>query len=133
MSDFDSLLRSIAKRPAMYVGKCSIRAVSAYLDGYDHALGDVGRGEPPLSGWGRWVESRFLISHAAWHWTRILLHIYGDDWAAIQALPELHREFLARRAEVGVEGIEDEHRRRFIAEYGEEWHEPAETRTTIEM
>ena len=39
MPDFDSLLRSIAKRPAMYVGKCSVVAVSAYLDGYDHAQG----------------------------------------------------------------------------------------------
>jgi hypothetical protein len=133
MSDFDSLLRSIAERPALYVGKCSIRAISAYLEGYDHALKDVGRDELPLSGWVRWVESRSLISHPAWHWTRILLHIYCDDRAAIQALTELHREFLARRAEVGVEGIEDELRRRLIAVSGEEWHESADTLTTYEM
>lgn len=133
MSDFDALLRSISKRPAMYVGKCSIRAISAYLDGYNHALGDVGRDEPPLSGWGCWVESRFLISHPAWHWTRILLHVHGDDRAAIEALPELHREFLARRADIGVEGIEEERGRRIFAEYGREWGEPSETSTTCEM
>ncbi|WP_422931844.1 hypothetical protein [Singulisphaera sp. PoT] len=132
MSDFASLLRSIARRPAMYVGTCSLRAISAYLEGYCHALKDVGRDELPLSGWMRWVESRYLISHPAWSWARILMHVYGDDRAAIEALPELHRAFLARRAEIGVEGVEDEHRRRFIAEYGREWHEPAETKTTID-
>ena len=101
--------------------------------GYDHALGDVGRGELPLSGWMRWVESRFLISHPAWHWTRILLHAYGSDRAAIEALPQLHQEFLARRTIIGVEGIEDEHRRRFIAEFGQDWYEPAVTQTTAEV
>ena len=130
MSDFESLLQSIAGRPAMYVGRCSLRAVSAYLDGYNHASGDLGRGELPLSGWGHWVEWHFLISHPAWHWTRILLHAYRTDRAAIEALPQLYQEFLARRAAIGVEGIVDEHRRRFIAEYGQDWHEPAETSTT---
>jgi hypothetical protein len=132
MPDFESLLRSIASRPAMYVGRCSLRAVSAYLDGYDHASGDLGQPELPLSGWGHWVESRFLISHPAWHWTRILLHAYGTDRAAIEALPQLYQEFLARRAAIGVEGIVDEHGRRFIAEYGQDWHEPAETSTTAD-
>jgi hypothetical protein len=133
MSDLDSLLRSIARRPSMYVGKCYVRAVSTYLDGYDHALGDLGRDELPLSGWGRWVESRFFISHPAWPWTRILRHVYSSDRAAIEALPQLHQEFLARRAIIGVEGIEDEHGRSFIAEYGQDWYEPAETSTTSEV
>jgi hypothetical protein len=132
MPDFESLLQSIARRPAMYVGKCSLRAVSAYLDGYDHASGDLGQAELPLSGWGHWVESRFLISHPAWHWTRILLHAYGTDRAAIEALPQLYQEFLACRAAIGVEGIVDEHGSRFIAEYGQDWHEPAETSTTAD-
>ena len=130
MSDFESLLQSIAERPAMYVGRCSLRAVSAYLDGYNHALGDLGRAELPLSGWGHWVESRFLISHPAWHWTRILLHVYRTDRAAIEALPQLYQEFLAHRAVVGIEGIVDGHARRFIAEYGQDWHETTETSTT---
>jgi hypothetical protein len=129
MPDFESLLRSIAKRPAMYVGMCSIRSVSDYLQGYDHALSDAGQSETPLAGWGRWVEGRFLISHPAWHWTRILLHVYGSDQAAIEALPQLHREFLAQREELGIDGIESQHRRRFIAEYGQDWHEPPTTET----
>jgi len=132
MREFTAWLQSIAKRPAIYVGKCSIRAVSDYLHGYCHALGDVGHAETPLDGWGRWIELRFLISHPAWHWTRILLHICGSDLAAIEALPQLHEEFLAQRATLGVEGIEHEHRRRFIAEHGQGWYEPSGTRTTID-
>jgi len=130
MSDFRALLHSLAKRPAMYVGKCSVRAVSDYLNGYCHALGDVGHVETPLDGWVRWVESRFLISHPAWHWTRILLHVYGSDRAAIEALPQLHEEFLAQRAVLGVKGIEGEHRRRLIAKHGQDCYEPPATNTT---
>jgi hypothetical protein len=132
MSNFESLLRSIAKRPGMYVGKCSLRAVSDYLSGYDYALHDLGCAELPLSGWMSWVEARFLISHPAWHWTRILLHAYGTDQAALEALPQLYQEFLARRAAIGVEGIEAEHTSRFIDKYGQTLHEPAETSTTVD-
>lgn len=131
--DFVALLDAIAKRPAMYVGRCSLRLVSAYLDGYDHAIGDLGISEMPLTGWGRWVELRFLISHPAWHWTRILRHVFGSDAAAIEALPGLYRQFLLRREALGVEGIEAEHHRRFMAEYGQDWHEPPETDTIIDV
>lgn len=57
------------------------------------------------------------------------MHIYGDDGAAIEALPGLYREFLAHRAAVGVAGIEEEQERRF-REYSLNCHEPAETHTT---
>ena len=132
MPDFQALLHSIAKRPAMCVGRCSIRDVGHYLDGYCHALSDQGHAETPLVGWMRWVELQFLISHPAWHWTRILLHIYGDDRAAIEALPELHRQFLAERTLIGVDGIEAALDRRLIQVHGEPWYEPAATNTTID-
>ena len=80
--------------------------------------------------WGRWVESRFLISHPAWHWTRILLHVHGSDRAAIEALPALYREFLSQREALGAEGIEAERLRRFSAAYGEDYYEPPATTTT---
>jgi hypothetical protein len=132
MSGFEVLLQNIAKRPGMYVGKCSIRAVSHYLDGYSHALVDVGHTETPLDGWMRWIESRFLISDPAWHWTRILLHVYGSDQAAIEALPLLHKEFLARRAAIGVRGIEDEQERRLIAKHGTVCYRPSDTSTILD-
>jgi hypothetical protein len=132
MHEFVALLDAIARRPAMYVGCCSLRLVSVYLEGYDHAIGDVGITETPLAGWGRWVELRFLISHPAWHWTRILLHVFGSDAASIEALPSLYREFLPRRKALGVEGIEVECNRRFMAEYGQVWYEPRVTGTTAD-
>ncbi len=131
MPDFQALLRSIAIRPAMYIGQCSIRSVSDYLSGYCHALNDLGHAETPLDGRLRWVKLRFLISHPAWHWTRILMHIYGSDQAAIAALPDLHREFRAERAVLGVDGIEAALAQRLIEEHGKPWYEPSATNTTI--
>lgn len=91
---FVTLLESMALRPAMYVGGCSLRHVANYISGYDHALQDGGLAETPLAGWVRWVEWRFLICHPAWHWTRILLHFYGvtrppsSASGSIQRVPE---------------------------------------------
>jgi hypothetical protein len=133
MQEFESLLESIAKRPEMWVGECSVRAVRNYLEGYCHASAALCDTETPLDGWGFWLESRFLISHPAWGWTRILLHAYGSDRAAIEAIPQLHREFLAQRAALGVEGIYCERTRRLIAEYGQDWGEPLVTNTTSDV
>jgi len=132
MNTFRTLLNDITKRPGMYVGTCSVRAVSDYLYGYDHAMVDngiCGHEDSPLYGWMRWVELHFLISSSAWNWTRILLHVYGSDQAALAALPALYDEFLQLRALIGPHGIEAERERRFITEYGESWHVPEITAT----
>ena len=96
---FANLLDAIARRPAMYVGTCSLPAVTFLLDGYCLAQEDMGK-ESPLDGWMRWIELRFGICHSAWHWTRILLHVYESDSAAISALPCLFAEFGADREHV---------------------------------
>ena len=132
MNTFRTLLDDITKRPGLYVGSSSIKAVSDYLDGYEHAMidnGTCGEEDRPLYGWMRWVELRFLISSSAWDWTRILLHVYGSDQAALDALPALYDRFLQQRASIGVHGIETERDQRFMAEYGEDWHVPADTIT----
>ncbi len=100
--------------------------------GYCDACERLGCSQTPLDGWGQWVQLRFLISHPAWHWTRILLHVYGSDLASIEALPILHREFLAVRVSLGIEGIFPELRRRLVFEYGQDWHQPSETNTVRE-
>ncbi len=125
MIDLVSLLRSIAKRPGLYVGTCSIELVGHYLDGYIHALRDTGHSDLLFDGaWIRWVESRFLVASPAWGWPRILLHGYGSHQAAIEALPHLYEEYLDQRSRIGIEGIEAERKRRLIAEHGREWYEP---------
>jgi hypothetical protein len=115
MADFKRLLESITRQPAMYVGSDSLFAVSHFLSGYDLALEDLGR-ESPLVGWKDWVELRFGICSPAWHWTRILIHVYGSDAAAIEALPKLFTEFEADCKQIGVEGIGQNHDREFAAQ-----------------
>ena len=130
MATFRDLLGQICARPAMYVGHCSLVSVSNYLTGYCHCLSDTGQEETPMDGFMRWTEMRFRIRHPAWHWTRILLHAYGNDWAAISALPALFDEFVVDREQLGIEGIEAETTKRLKAEYGKDWGEPEQTTTT---
>jgi histidine triad (HIT) family protein len=123
MTTFNSMLADLAARPGVYVGKVSLRDVSNLLSGYCIALMDAGQPNP-LEGWFRWVEMKFLISHPAWHWTRILVHVYGSDRAALNALPGLYAEFRAFVTERGVDFIDAEHNRRFVAAYGNDYHKP---------
>ena len=127
-TDLVDLIDSISKRPAMYVGIASISAIGHYLNGFRHALYLVVQPDP-LDGWMRWVELRFEIHHPAWHWTRILLHVYGSDEAAIQNLPELCRDYVQARAELGADGIETKLRETLLAQHGRDWHEPDHTHT----
>jgi hypothetical protein len=129
MRAFDDMLTAVAAKPALYVGKTSLGAVANFIAGYGHALSDLGQPNPHAV-WNRWVELKFLISHPAWHWTRILLHIYGNDRAALDALPTLHAEFRAFVGKYGADDIDAEHYRRFVAAYGTQSHEPKETRTS---
>jgi len=83
------LLESIAKRPAMYVGKVSIKDVSNFLNGY--LMGRFDGGKPvQIESFRTWIETKFMISHPAWHWSRILLHCCGNDKEAISSLPLLY-------------------------------------------
>jgi|HubBroStandDraft_4_1064222.scaffolds.fasta_scaffold375211_2 hypothetical protein len=122
------LIDSIARRPGMYVGSVSLSAISHFLSGFEFGLAAAGQPDP-LDGWMRWIELRHGIFHPAWSWTRILLHAYGDDAAAIAALPELYRAYVRDRATLGVDGIERALREMLLARYGQSWHEPEETTT----
>jgi hypothetical protein len=130
MSDFEMLLDRIARRPGIYVGRCSLWAVSCYLDGYCHALTDEGKDDPQY-GWSTWISLRYQIFHPAWHWTRILLHEFGSDQAALVQLPVLFKEFCEqggpRRADEFGLGL----RKKLIAQFGQECHEPETTSTRV--
>jgi hypothetical protein len=124
------LIDAISKRPAMFVGSASLTAVSHYIAGYQHAVGALAApGAPTLDGWQRWVELRFEIFHPAWHWTRILLHVFGDDTAAIAALSGLTRDYLRDRTDLGPADMEAKLRAVLLARYGRDFHEPEQTRT----
>ena len=131
MDKFRDLLGSICARPAMFVGRSSLNAVALVLAGYSHGVSDCGQAAPPTHEFQRWVEMRFCIRHATWNWTRIVLHEYGDDRAALSALPALYDEFLRNREQLGMEWIEAEAARRLMAEYGQNWGAPRETKTQL--
>ncbi len=123
------LIDAMARRPGMYVGSPSLSAIGHFLSGFTFGLVNAGRRDP-LDGWTRWIELRHGIFHPAWHWTRILLHAYGDDAAAIAALPELYRAFVQDRAKLGTDGIGRALREMLMTRYGECTHEPEETSTS---
>ena len=130
MCAFETLLASISERPGMYVGQGSLRAVSVYLDGYCHALTDNGHPDP-LSGWRIWVYHKFLIWHPAWHWTRVLLHVYGSDRGALIELPSLYAEFATARDLLDADATEADLRRQLTEKYGRDWYEPEVTHTAF--
>ena len=130
MDPFRQLLDSICARPGMYVGRNSLVDVSHYLAGYCHGLDDASSGLKPLDGWMRWTEMRFVIRSSAWHWARILLHVYGDDSACFDAFPALYDQFIADRVRLGTDGIETEANRRLTEKYGHDWGYPNETHTS---
>src|SRR5581483_11732149 len=92
MPRFDELLVDVVRKPGMYIGGPSLRALSLFLSGYALALTDAGQPDP-LYGWLIWVYHRFQIWHPAWSWTRVLIHVYGTDAAALSALVPLYTEF----------------------------------------
>lgn len=99
-------LEEMARRPAMYVGRCSLWDLGNYLSGYTAGYAQRHDGEDhPFAGFSFWVEMKFVICHPAWHWTRILLHEYGDDASAIAALPVLYHEFRLDVERLGFEEL----------------------------
>lgn len=117
-------------KPAMYVGHESLKSVTYVLSGYCLALEDLGIEVRPLAGFQRWVELQYLIFDPAWHWSRILLHKYGTDRKAFDALPGLYSRFIADREEKGVDGIEAELKDGLLEHRGGHWYRPRRTRTT---
>lgn len=130
MTAFDELITRIATRPATFVGRPSLFAVSHYLDGYTYALMDCGQSNP-LNGWPTWIFHRFMIRQSAWHWTRVLVHVYGTDAAALEALVPLYAEFARQRETLDINALEVDLRAQLLAKYGREYYEPEVTHTAL--
>jgi len=93
---FKIMLSSLAKAPAIYVGKANIETALHFLNGYGVGLEHVGL-ISPLAGWGRWVEKIYETSDPSMSWAAILRSKHGNDKAALQALPELYERFCTER------------------------------------
>ena len=120
---FDELIQSISSRPAMWVGSALLRDVAIFLDGFRRGI-ETATGQDPMLNWRDWIETKYLISDPGWHWTRILLHVYGSDAAVFAALPGLFSDFKTETSGLTSDQLSELHRQAFLAAFGEEHHRP---------
>ena len=122
---FDEMIASISLRPGMWVGTGRLRDVAIFIEGYCSGLASIA-GESPLAGWRDWIETRYLISHPAWHWTSILRHIYGSDSAALAALPDLFAQYKSETKGCSPDLLAERHQQAFLRAYGVGFHSPGD-------
>lgn len=122
---FEELIVSISRRPAVWVGTSRLRDVAIFLDGYSSGLAS-GTGESPLRGWVAWIETKYLISDPAWHWTSILRHVHGSDSAALAALPDLFAQYKSETNGCSDDVLSERHRQAFLEAFGDGGHSPGD-------
>ncbi|NJK77037.1 MAG: hypothetical protein HC849_02850 [Oscillatoriales cyanobacterium RU_3_3] len=92
------LLARIKQRPGMYLGKCSITRLRAFLDGYGMARGELGlprsQQEQALNGFQEWIQERYQIT-STHGWDSIILFFSADEKDALDKFFKLLEEFLS--------------------------------------
>jgi len=136
--DFLVLLRSICKRPAMYVGIAKIRLVTTLILGlsWGHDTGKRGGsyasigGGKLVNGFWSWAMSQYdtPISHPGWGLDRILLHFNDHDHLkAIAAIAPLYEKWLEEKETFFKKTMEEhkqEDKARLLEKYGKDWGAP---------
>lgn len=91
------LLQRIKQRPGMYLGKCSITRLRAFLDGYGMARAELGvprsQQEHDLNGFQEWIQERYKIT-STHGWDSIILFFCADEKDALDKFFQLLEEFL---------------------------------------
>jgi hypothetical protein len=91
------LLQRIKQRPGMYLGKCSITRLRAFLDGYGMARAELGvprsQEEHDLNGFQEWIQERYKIT-STHGWDSIILFFSVDEKDALDKFFKLLEEFL---------------------------------------
>ena len=93
------LLQRIKQRPGMYLGKCSITRLRAFIDGYGMARAELGLPRSPqeqdLNGFQEWIQERYKIT-STHGWDSIILFFSADERDALDKFFKLLEEFLDR-------------------------------------
>lgn len=94
---FFDLLQRIKQRPGMYLGKCSITRLRAFLDGYEMARAELGfpdtEEQQQLDGFQEWIQERYQIT-STHGWDSIILFFSVDEKDALDKFFKLLEEFL---------------------------------------
>ncbi len=94
---FFDLLQRIKQRPGMYLGKCSITRLRAFLDGYETARAELGfpdtEQQQQLDGFQEWIQERYQIT-STHGWDSIILFFSVDEKDALDKFFKLLEEFL---------------------------------------
>src|SRR5436309_13622057 len=94
MSPILDLLSEMKPRPlAIYLGRVSILKLADYLRGYEHAVGNFGKGKDHfLADFRDWIHRRFQTTKQSWE-EAILLHS-ADEADAVERFWQLLDEYL---------------------------------------
>jgi len=99
-ADLNEILKCVEKRPGMYIHSYSIYDLSNFITGYECAIGMNSESKPKKEmSFMKWVEHKCQISNPAWHWTRILHHIAGNEKDAIKLFFEIWPDYINEKHE----------------------------------
>lgn len=126
---FLTLIRSMAKRPGMYVGSKSFFDACNHLFGFCDAL-QRSKGTTPLDDFATFVFAKYGIFHSAIHHC-FIIHFYHRE-KAMMALHDLLIEYMKVRKEIGFEGLNDLLKREMLARYGTDWGAPEDILSAAE-
>ena len=82
-----------AKRPGMYIGRATLRGVTAFLDGYHYAADRYGGAG--LSGFGDWLMSNYTVGANLTWWAKIEQIALPDQDFLTDLTPEQETHVLA--------------------------------------
>jgi hypothetical protein len=93
---FYNMLQSIKQQPGMYLGKCSITRLRAFLDGYIGARQDLGlpltQQEKEFGGFQDWIQEKYKIT-STHGWDSIILFYSADERDALDNFFKLFEQF----------------------------------------
>jgi hypothetical protein len=104
---FFDLLQRMKQRPGMYLGKCSITRLRAFLDGYETDRAELGfahtEQQQQLDGFQEWIQERYQIT-STHGWDSIILFFSVDEKDALDKFFKVLEEFLYQ-----AKIVEDKH------------------------
>jgi hypothetical protein len=103
-----SLLGTLRSQPGMYLGQPSVVRLRAFLDGYFHALFELGI-QPTfpreLHEFRDWIYAKYAVTDSI-GWEEVLVNVAGDERSAFGLFQQLWDEFesMHRAANKGMHG-----------------------------